>query len=76
MLQGNSMFDWSNLERANIIEDLYGLAPRLTDKTISAYEFHKTVTNYLKRNYPVKTSISWDEKIKNHITFEVSNFTT
>lgn len=69
MLQGNSMFDWSNLERAKIIEDLYGLAPRLTDKTISAYEFHKTVTNYLKRNYPVKTSISWDEKIKNHITF-------
>jgi len=63
------MFDWSNLERAKIIEGLYSLAPRITDKTISAYEFHKTVTNYLKRTYPVKTSISWDEKIKSHITF-------
>jgi hypothetical protein len=60
------MFDWSNLERASIIEGLCSLAPRLTEKNITVYEFHKILTNYLKRKYPIKTTMEWDEKVKKY----------
>jgi hypothetical protein len=60
------MFDWSNLERASIMAGLLNLAHRLTEQTITVYEFHKIITNYLKKTYPIKVSMDWDEKVKSH----------
>lgn len=60
------MFDWSNLERSDIMAGLWTLVYRLTDQTLPNQEFHKIITNYLKRTYPVKVTMDWDEKVKSH----------
>jgi hypothetical protein len=60
------MFDWSNLERADIMAGLWNLVYRLTDQTLSIQEFHKIITNYLKRTYPIKVTMEWDEKVKSY----------
>jgi len=60
------MFDWSNLERSDIMAGLWTLVYRLTDQTLPIQEFHKIITNYLKRTYPVKVTMDWDEKVKGH----------
>jgi len=63
------MFDWSNLERAGIIEGLMRLAPRLSETPIEIHEFHKIITNYLKKTYPIRATMSWDEKVKKYGVF-------
>lgn len=63
------MFDWSGLVRDNIRLQLYQIAPKLCNQTMSVDKFHKTFARYIKRHFPVIVSLTWDSKVKNHIAF-------
>jgi hypothetical protein len=63
------MFDWSNLDRSTIIQQVQTLSPKLCDRTISVWEFHNTLTRFLKKSFPITVTTGLDPKVKNHKMF-------
>jgi hypothetical protein len=58
------MFDWSNLERNSIINFIMELSPKLCEQTISVTQFHKILSSYIKKHWPVTVNQGWDIKVK------------
>ena len=63
------MFDWSGLVRDDIRWQLYQIAPKICNQTMTVDQFHKKFTRYIKRHFPVLISLEWDAKVKNYGTF-------
>jgi len=61
-------FNWSLLTRDFIAVSLWELAPIIVKNSITPLQFHKTISNHLKRLLPIRTRKSFhDNKISNNV---------
>lgn len=51
-----SHFDWSLLDRKDLIRFLYSIHPEVSEKRISISKFHKILTKHIKSRLPVITT--------------------
>lgn len=56
-------FDWSLLTRHTVSGLLYTLEPEVVKQKITVSEFHKKITNLLKKHIPVRVRKSYCEKV-------------
>ena len=63
------MFDWSSLERNEIVGSLMELVPRLCNQSINTDQFHSILTRYIKKHWPVIVTQEWDIKVKHYGVF-------
>lgn len=59
----NATFDWSLLTRHYVSGLLYTLASEIVRQPITVGEFHKKITNLLKKNIPVRVRKLYCEKV-------------
>jgi hypothetical protein len=57
-------FDWSSLERKQLIKSLYAIHSKVTKKDISIHEFQKLISKHLKSIVPVIVKKRWDKDIE------------
>lgn len=58
-----TQFDWSKLTRTELIDFLWSLSPKIINKELEFLEFHKIVSNYIRKKLPVKIAKQFDNKI-------------
>jgi hypothetical protein len=63
------MFDWSNLERNNIISTLLELSPDVCGQEIDVETFHTLISKRIKKHFPVMVNVEWDKKVKSYGAF-------
>jgi hypothetical protein len=68
MTKNKISFDWSLLSRDFIAVSLWELAPTVVKNSITPIQFHKIISNHLKKIVPVKIRKSFhDKKISNNV---------
>lgn len=55
-----SKFNWSILDRDNIIEFMMLIAPELVNQKLTADIFHKKISNHVKKYLPIRTRKSFN----------------
>ena len=56
-------FNWSTLNRKDLIEQFWALHPKVTNTEITILKFHNTITRYLKKYLPIKVAKKYDKKV-------------
>jgi hypothetical protein len=56
-------FNWSTLNRKDLIEQFWALHPKVTNTEITILKFHNTITRYLKKYLPIKVARKYDKKV-------------
>lgn len=57
-------FNWSTLDRETIASFMLSLAPELVKQELSISDFHKKVTNHLKKLVPVRVRKNFNPKVE------------
>lgn len=56
-------FNWSILDRGTIFSFMHSLAPEIVNQELSIAEFHKKITNHLKKLVPVRVRKGFNPKV-------------
>lgn len=69
MLKNTTKFDWSVLDRYGIATYVWLLAPDIIGQKIKITDFHKKVTNFLKKEIPLKfKKVFLEKKYSNFVS--------
>lgn len=63
MSNSTASFNWSLLDRYSIAEFLYTLSPEIVKQPLTVSQFHKKLTDLLKKNIPVRVRKSYHKKV-------------
>jgi hypothetical protein len=60
------MFDWSNVKRQSVIDQLLELSSEICDQLLTPEQFHSVISKFLKKRFPINITLSWDITVKHY----------